>query len=295
MAEKSDPKAEPVVVPAKAGETAREAFERASRERGRSKLLSKAVGARCGSRLVDLVTPLAEPGDLEPVAASSADGLEILRHSTAHLMAQAVKKLYPTAQVTIGPVIEDGFYYDFAFERAFTPEDLEAIEGEMKKLVAANLSIERLEESRPDAVGRFQSMGEDYKVEIIEGIPGDEAISLYQQGDFLDLCRGPHVPSTGRLGAFKLTRVAGAYWRGDENNVMLQRIYGTAFSDKKELKAHLARLEEAKKRDHRKLGPALDLFSLHPIAPGIPFFHARGTTIYNTLVEYVRRLYARYG
>ena len=292
MGEMSAQQEERVVVHAHAGETAREAFERSGR---RGKAISKAIGVRCGEQVFDLLTPLPEGGEIEPFAANTADGLDLIRHSTAHLMAQAVQKLHPGAQVTIGPVIEDGFYYDFAFERAFTPEDLEAIEAEMKKLASANLQVERTVEDRADAVERFRSMGEEYKVQIIEDIPGEEPISLYRQGDFVDLCRGPHVPSTGRLAAFKLTHVAGAYWRGDETQPMLQRIYGTAFADKKELKAHLERLEEARKRDHRKLGPALDLFSLDAVAPGIPFFHPRGTIVYNTLVAYVRDLYRRYG
>jgi threonyl-tRNA synthetase len=292
MADKQAQQDDSVVVQANAGETPHEAFLRSGRK---SKAISKAVGVRVGERLFDLVTPLPEACEIEPVAVASPEGLEFLRHSTAHLMAQATKKLYPSAQVTIGPVIEDGFYYDFAFERPFTPDDLEAIEAEMKQLAKANMPIERRVEDRTDAIARFRAMGEDYKVEIIEDLPADQPISLYQQGDFVDLCRGPHAPSTGRLAAFKLTHVAGAYWRGDEKNAMLQRIYGTAFADKKELKAHLERLEERKKRDHRKLGPALDLFSLHPIAPGLPFFHPRGTIVYNTLVEYVRDLYKRYG
>ena len=292
MGEMSAQQDERVLIPARAGETAREAFERSGR---RGKAISKAIGVRCGEQVFDLLTPLPADGELEPFAANSADGLDLIRHSTAHLMAQAVQKLHPSAQVTIGPVIEDGFYYDFAYERPFTPEDLEEIEAEMKKLASANLEVVRTVEDRADAIERFRAMGEEYKVQIIGDIPGEEPISLYGQGDFIDLCRGPHVPSTGRLAAFKLTHVAGAYWRGDENQPMLQRIYGTAFADKKELKAHLDRLEEARKRDHRKLGPALDLFSLDAVAPGIPFFHPRGTTVYNTLVTYVRDLYQRYG
>ena len=292
MGEMSAQQDERVLIPARAGETAREAFERSGR---RGKAISKAIGVRCGEQVFDLLTPLPADGELEPFAANSADGLDLIRHSTAHLMAQAVQKLHPSAQVTIGPVIEDGFYYDFAYERPFTPEDLEEIEAEMKKLASANLEVVRTVEDRADAIERFRAMGEEYKVQIIGDIPGEEPISLYGQGDFIDLCRGPHVPSTGRLAAFKLTHVAGAYWRGDESQPMLQRIYGTAFADKKELKAHLDRLEEARKRDHRKLGPALDLFSLDAVAPGIPFFHPRGTTVYNTLVTYVRDLYQRYG
>ncbi|HYC23812.1 MAG TPA: threonine--tRNA ligase [Candidatus Bathyarchaeia archaeon] len=245
-------------------------------------------------RAVDLSFPLAADCEIEPVAPHSAEGLEIIRHSTAHLMAQAVKRLHPDAEVTIGPVIEDGFYYDFKYDPGFTPEDLEKIEREMRAIVAADFAVSRKVVPRTEAVEFFASIGEKFKVEIIEGI-ADESVSLYSQGEFTDLCRGPHVPSTGRLGAFKLTHVAGAYWRGDERNPMLQRIYGTAFADQKSLDEHLALLEEARKRDHRRLGPALDLFSLHAIAPGIPFFHAKGTVLYNTLVAYIRELYGRYG
>ncbi|MDG2306792.1 MAG: threonine--tRNA ligase [Candidatus Binatia bacterium] len=273
---------------AQSGETAGAILDRAG---GRG----DAVGARLDGELVDLSRPLEKGGKLEPVSPKSADGLEILRHSTAHLLAQAVKRLFPSAQVTIGPVIEDGFFYDFAFERPFTPEDLEAIEAEMKKISKEKHVVSRDVADRNETIGRFEGMGEAYKAEIIRDLPDDETLTLYTQGEFTDLCRGPHVPNTKRLAAFKLTHVAGAYWRGDEKNEMLQRIYGTAFADKKELRAHLERLEEAKKRDHRKVGPALDLFSLHPIAPGMPFFHPKGTTLYNTLVEYMRGLYRRYG
>jgi threonyl-tRNA synthetase len=210
-------------------------------------------------------------------------------------MAQAVKRLFPNVQITIGPVIENGFYYDFKHDRAFTPEDLERIEAEMKKIISENLTVTREEMPREEAVRLFRDMGEHYKAEIIEGIPADEVITLYRQGEFIDLCRGPHVPSTGRIVAFKLTSVAGAYWRGDERNEMLQRIYGTAFASEKELRQHLALLEEAKRRDHRRLGKELDLFSFHPIAPGSPFFHPKGAFIYNELIAYIRRLYQRYG
>lgn len=274
--------------PARVGESAGAVLDRAG---GRG----DAVGARFNGELIDLSRPLECDGALEAVSPKTPDGLEILRHSTAHLLAQAVKRIFPSAQVTIGPVIEDGFYYDFAFERPFTPEDLEEIESEMKKIAKAKFAVEREVAERDATIARFEGMGEAYKAEIIRDLPAGETLTLYSQGEFTDLCRGPHVPHTKKLSAFKLTHVAGAYWRGDENNEMLQRIYGTAFADKKELKEHLALLEEAKRRDHRKVGPALDLFSLHPVAPGIPFFHPKGTILYNTLVDYVRGLYDRYG
>ena len=256
---------------------------------------SQAIAAKVQGKVIDLSRPLTADCEIEPVSPSAPAGLDVLRHSSAHLMAQAVKRLFPNVQITIGPVIENGFYYDFKYERAFTPEDLERIEAEMKNIVAENLTVTREEVARDDAVRLFRDMGEHYKAEIIAGIPGDEAISLYRQGEFVDLCRGPHVPSTGRLPAFTLTGVAGAYWRGDERNEMLQRIYGTAFASEKELRQHLALLEEAKRRDHRRLGKELDLFSFHPVAPGSPFFHPKGAFIYNELIAYIRRLYQRYG
>ncbi len=256
---------------------------------------SQAIAAKVQGKVIDLSRPLTADCEIEPVSPSAPAGLDVLRHSSAHLMAQAVKRLFPNVQITIGPVIENGFYYDFKYERAFTPEDLERIEAEMKNIVAENLTVTREEVARDDAVRLFRDMGEHYKAEIIAGIPGDEAISLYRQGEFVDLCRGPHVPSTGRLPAFTLTGVAGAYWRGDERNEMLQRIYGTAFASEKELRQHLALLEEAKRRDHRRLGKELDLFSFHPLAPGSPFFHPKGAFIYNELIAYIRRLYQRYG
>jgi threonyl-tRNA synthetase len=256
---------------------------------------SQALAAKVQGKVVDLSLPLTADCEIEPVSPSAPAGLDVLRHSSAHLMAQAVKRRFPKVQITIGPVIENGFYYDFKHERAFTPEDLERIEAEMKNIVAENLTVTREEVARDDAVRLFRDMGEHYKAEIIAGIPGDEVISLYRQGEFVDLCRGPHVPSTGRLPAFKLTGVAGAYWRGDERNEMLQRIYGTAFASEKELRQHLALLEEAKRRDHRRLGKELDLFSFHPVAPGSPFFHPKGAFIYNELIAYIRRLYQRYG
>ena len=219
----------------------------------------------------------------------SDEGLFIIRHSTAHLMAMAVKQLFPAAQVTIGPVIEDGFYYDFAFERPFTPEDLEAIESRMSELAKQDHGITREEWDRDEAAVFFKGIGEDYKAEIIQSIPTDQTISLYRQGEFVDLCRGPHVPSTGKLGVFKLTKVAGAYWRGDHNNEMLQRIYGTAWASKKELKAYLNRLEEAEKRDHRKLNKKLDLFHFSDDAPGSVFWHPKGWTLFLQLLDYMRK------
>jgi threonyl-tRNA synthetase len=252
------------------------------------------IAAKVNGRLVDLSRALDHDATLEWVSPESPDGLDTLRHSTAHLMAQAVQNLFPGTQVTIGPTIENGFYYDFKRSEPFSPEELERIEKRMEELVKADLKIVREELPRGEAIDLFRSMGEHYKVEIIEGIP-DERVSLYRQGDWLDLCRGPHVPSTAALKAFKLTSVAGAYWRGDSRNEQLQRIYGTAWASRKDLDAYLKRVEEAKQRDHRRLGPALDLFSLHPIAPGSPFFHPKGTIIYNRLIEYIRELYARYG
>lgn len=257
-------------------------------------LQGRVVAATVNGRSVDLSYPLREDATIAAVAADSPAGLEVIRHSTAHLMAQAVQRLFPNVQVTIGPVIENGFYYDFKRDTPFTPEDLERIEVTMREIVKADLKVTRDEVTREQAVALFREMGEHYKVEIIEGIP-EPLVSLYRQGDWVDLCRGPHVPSTGKLGAFKLTSVAGAYWRGDERNEMLQRIYGTAWATRADLDAYLERLEQAKQRDHRRLGQVLDLFSLHPIAPGSPFFHPRGAVIYNVLVDYIRGLYGRYG
>jgi len=219
----------------------------------------------------------------------SDEALSIIRHSTAHLMAMAVKQLFPSAQVTIGPVIEDGFYYDFAFERAFTPEDLEAIEARMSELVKTDLVISREEWNRDEAADFFKGIGENYKAEIITSIPTSESISLYRQGDFIDLCRGPHVPSTAKLAVFKLTKVAGAYWRGDSSNEMLQRIYGTAWANKKDLKAYINRIEEAEKRDHRKLNKKLDLFHFSDEAPGSVFWHPKGWTLFLQLLDYMRK------
>jgi threonyl-tRNA synthetase len=257
-------------------------------------LNNQVLAAQVNDRVVDLGRPLTEDCRIAPVAADSPLGLEVIRHSTAHLMAQAVKRLFPAVQVTIGPTIENGFYYDFKKAEPFTPEDLERIEATMREITKADFKVTREELPREEAIALFREMGEDYKVEIIAGIP-EERVSLYRQGEFVDLCRGPHVPSTARIKAFKLTSVAGAYWRGDARNEMLQRIYGTAWANAKDLEAYLKRIEEAKQRDHRRLGQQLDLFSLHPISPGSPFFHPKGAVIYNTLVQFVRSLYGRYG
>jgi threonyl-tRNA synthetase len=245
-------------------------------------------------RLVDLSHPLRADARVEPVLPDSAEGLEVLRHSTAHLLAQAVQELFPGTQVTIGPVIEDGFYYDFARDEPFRAEDLERIEERMREIAHRDLPVRREEIPRTEAIERFRRLGEHYKVEILEGIP-DEVVSLYHQGQWFDLCRGPHVPSTGRLGVFRLTGTAGAYWRGDERNPMLQRIYGTAWAAPEDLERHLQRLEEAKRRDHRRLGRELDLFSFHPVAPGSPFFHPKGAFVYNRLVGFIRSLYEEFG
>jgi threonyl-tRNA synthetase len=257
-------------------------------------LNKQVVAAVVNDRTVDLSRPLAQDCRVEAVTVSSAAGIEVLRHSAAHLMAQAVKRLFADVQVTIGPVIDNGFYYDFKRAAPFIPEDLERIEATMREIAKEDLRVTREEVPRNQAIELFRQMGEHYKVEIIAGIAEDR-VSLYRQGEFVDLCRGPHVPSTGRVKAFKLTSVAGAYWRGDERNEMLQRIYGTAWPTAQELEAYLQRLEEAKQRDHRRLGQVLDLFSLHPIAPGSPFFHPRGALVYNLLVQYIRGLYDRYG
>jgi threonyl-tRNA synthetase len=238
---------------------------------------------------VDASYLIEQDANLSIVTDRSDEALEIIRHSSAHLLAMAVKELFPSAQVTIGPVIEDGFYYDFSFERAFTPEDLEAIEQRMHELAKQDFAIAREEWDRDEAVEFFKGIGEAYKAEIIAGIPADQPIGLYRQGDFVDLCRGPHVPSTGKLSAFKLTKVAGAYWRGDNDNEMLQRIYGTAWANKKQLKAYINRMAEAEKRDHRKIGKKLDLFHMQEEAPGSVFWHQKGWAIYNGIKDYMRQ------
>ena len=253
-------------------------------------LAKAALAGHVDGALVDTSFLVSEDANVAIVTERDDDGLEIIRHSCAHLMAQAVQRLFPEAQVTIGPVIEDGFFYDFAFERAFTPEDLQAIETTMREIVKENLTVERSIMSRSDAVSMFKGMGEHYKVEIIEGIPGEEDLSFYQQGEFMDLCRGPHVPNTSKFKAFKLTSVAGAYWRGDSSNEMLQRIYGTAWGSKKDLNLYLQRLEQAEKRDHRKLGKLLDLFHFQEEAPGMPFWHPKGWTIYQVIRDYMKKV-----
>jgi len=251
--------------------------------------LAKAtLAGKINDKLVDASTPIQEDATLQIITAKDAEGVDIIRHSTAHLLAQAVKQLFPDAQVTIGPVIENGFFYDFAYQRPFTPEDLEAIEARMQKLVAEDNLVTRSVLSRDEAVKFFKNLGETYKAEIIESIPANEDLSLYTQGEFTDLCRGPHVPSTGKLKAFKLMKIAGAYWRGDSNNEMLQRIYGTAWTDKKELQDYLHRLEEAEKRDHRKLAKTLDLFHTQEEAPGMVFWHEKGWILYQQIEQYVR-------
>ena len=251
-------------------------------------LAKAALAGRVDGELVDTSYTIDTDAKLAIVTDRDEDGVEVIRHSCAHLMAQAVQRLFPEAQVTIGPVIENGFFYDFSFERPFTPEDLVAIETTMEEIVKEDLQVERSILSRKDAVQLFEKMGEKYKVEIIESIPGDEDLSFYRQGDFIDLCRGPHVPSTGKFKAFKLTSVAGAYWRGDSNNVMLQRIYGTAWPSKKDLRLYLQRLEEAEKRDHRKLGKQLGLFHMAEEAPGSVFWHPKGWRLFLELLEYMR-------
>ncbi|MEZ5532757.1 MAG: threonine--tRNA ligase [Steroidobacteraceae bacterium] len=251
-------------------------------------LRKAALAGRVDGRLVDTSHLVDRDASVAIVTAKDPDGLEILRHSTAHLLAQAVKQLYPDAQVTIGPVIDDGFYYDFAYSRPFTPEDLAAIETRMAELAKADEKVTRRVMKRDDAVAFFKGLGEHYKAEIIASIPEKEEISLYGQGDWVDLCRGPHVPSTGRLKVFKLMKVAGAYWRGDSRNEMLQRIYGTAWADKKELDAYLHRLEEAEKRDHRRIGRELDLFHMQEEAPGAVFWHPKGWQIFQSLIAYMR-------
>src|SRR5205823_3552746 len=251
-------------------------------------LRKAALAARVNGKLVDTSYVIAEDATLAIVTDKDAEGLEVIRHSTAHLLAQAVKELFPEAQVTIGPVIEDGFYYDFAYQRPFTPEDLAAIEAKMTELAHADQKVTRRVLARDEAVKFFKGLGEVYKAEIIASIPDKEQISLYGQGNWVDLCRAPHVPSTGKLKDFKLTKVAGAYWRGDSRNEMLQRIYGTAWPDRKQLDEYLHRLEEAEKRDHRRIGKDLDLFHLQEEAPGAVFWHPRGWTVFQTLISYMR-------
>ncbi len=258
-------------------------------------LARAALAGRVDGKLVDTSFVIDHDADLAVVTEKDADGVEILRHSTAHLLAHAVKELYPDAQVTIGPVIEDGFYYDFSYKRPFTPEDLAAIEKRMGEIAKRDIKVEREVWNRDKAVEFFKNQGENYKAQIIGAIPGNESISLYSQGNFTDLCRGPHVPSTGKLKVFKLLKVAGAYWRGDSKNEMLQRIYGTAWAKKEDLDAYLFRLEEAEKRDHRKLGKQLDLFHTQEEAPGMVFWHPKGWAIWQQVEQYLRRMLSHHG
>jgi len=256
-------------------------------------LARAALAGKVNGKLVDTNYVIEDDAELAIITERDEEGLDIIRHSTSHLLAQAVKQLYPDAQVTIGPVIEDGFYYDFSYPKGFTPEDLQKIEKRMEELVKQDLQVVREEVTRDAAVQIFREMGEEYKAQIIEDIPKDEILSVYRQGEFMDLCRGPHVPNTGKLKAFKLMKLAGAYWRGKSENEMLQRVYGTAWSDKKELKAYLHRLEEAEKRDHRKLAKSLDLFHLQDEAAGMIFWHDNGWRIYREVEKYIRDVLAQ--
>ncbi|HRE13434.1 MAG TPA: threonine--tRNA ligase [Usitatibacteraceae bacterium] len=254
-------------------------------------LAKAALAGKVGGKLVDTSFLIDRDAELAIVTDKDAEGLDLIRHSTAHLLAYAVKQLFPDAQVTIGPVIDNGFYYDFSYKRPFTPEDLAAIEKRMAELAKKDIPVAREVWKRDDAVKFFESIGEKYKAEIIAAIPSAEDISLYREGDFIDLCRGPHVPSTGKLKVFKLMKVAGAYWRGDSKNEMLQRIYGTAWAKKEDQDAYLHMLEEAEKRDHRRLGTALDLFHLQDEAPGMIFWHPKGWAVWQAVEQYMRAVY----
>jgi threonyl-tRNA synthetase len=271
-----------------AGVTIRQVAESIGKRLGRD-----AIGGVLDSSqdVIDVHTPITGDAAVRIVTLKSPEGLVVLRHSASHVMASAVQRLFPGTQVTFGPAVENGFYYDFKRDEGFTPDDLATIEKEMAKVIAADLPLERSEVSRSEAKKLFTELGEDFKVEHIDDIPEGEVVTLYRHGDWVDLCKGPHVPSTGAIKAFKLTSVAGAYWKGDPENPMLSRIYGTAFWDQKGLDEHLERLEEAKRRDHRRIGKELDLFHFDPIAPAMPFFHGKGAVIYNTLVELVRKYY----
>ena len=260
-----------------------------------SGLAKAAIGGKVDGKLVDTSYPISQNATLAIITAKDADGLEMIRHSTAHLLAYAVKELFPDAQVTIGPVVENGFYYDFSYKRPFTPEDLAAIEKKMTELASKDEPVLRRVLPRDEAVDYFKDMGEAYKAEIIVSIPTNEDVSLYREGTFEDLCRGPHVPSTGKLKHFKLMKVAGAYWRGDHRNEMLQRIYGTAWASKEELQQYLHMLEEAEKRDHRKLGKELDLFHIDEHSPGTIFWHPKGWTLWQEVEQYMRRVYRENG
>ena len=258
-------------------------------------LARAALAGKVGDQLVDLSYEISSDSNLSIITARDQEGIDVIRHSTAHLLAYAVKELFPDAQVTIGPVIDNGFYYDFSYKRPFTPEDLSTIEKKMAELAKKDFTVERIVMDRKEAIKHFKGIKEEYKSEIIESIPDAEELSLYKEGDFIDLCKGPHVPSTGKLKVFKLMKVAGAYWRGDSNNEMLQRIYGTAWATKDELKEYLYRLEEAEKRDHRKLGKQLDLFHIQDNAPGMVFWHAKGWALWLVVEGYIRQMFKDYG
>jgi len=258
-------------------------------------LAKAALAGRVDGRLVDTAYRIEADCALAIVTDKDADGLDLIRHSTAHLLAYAVKELFPDAQVTIGPAVENGFYYDFSYQRPFTPEDLAAMEKRMAELAKKDIKVSREEWSRNDAVAFFESIGEKYKAEIIRAIPAEQTLSLYREGDFVDLCRGPHVPSTGKLKHFKLMKLAGAYWRGDSKNEMLQRVYGTAWASKEDLADYLHRLEEAEKRDHRRLGKQLELFHLQDEAPGMVFWHPKGWVIWQAVEQYMRAKFVEYG
>ena len=258
-------------------------------------LARAALAGRVNGKLVDTSFRVEQDAEVAIVTDKSPEGIEVIRHSTAHLLAQAVKELFPEAQVTIGPVIENGFYYDFAFKRGFTEEDLAKIEQRMHEIAKRDYPVSRTVMPRDEAIGFFRGIGEEYKAKIIEDIPAGEQISLYRQGEFIDLCRGPHVPSTGKLKAFKLMKVAGAYWRGDSRNEMLARIYGTAWTNKEALDAYLHQIEEAEKRDHRKIGRALNLFHMQEEAPGMVFWHERGWRLYQQIVQYMGDLWREHG
>ena len=258
-------------------------------------LARAALAGKVGDQLVDLSYEISSDSNLSIITDRDQEGIDVIRHSTAHLLAYAVKELFPDAQVTIGPVIDNGFYYDFSYKRPFTPEDLSTIEKKMAELAKKDFTVERIVMDRKEAIKHFKGIKEEYKSEIIESIPDAEEVSLYKEGDFIDLCKGPHVPSTGKLKVFKLMKVAGAYWRGDSNNEMLQRIYGTAWATKDELKEYLYRLEEAEKRDHRKLGKQLDLFHIQDNAPGMVFWHAKGWALWLVVEGYIRQMFKDYG
>ena len=258
-------------------------------------LARAALAGKVGDQLVDLSYEISSDSNLSIITARDQEGIDVIRHSTAHLLAYAVKELFPDAQVTIGPVIDNGFYYDFSYKRPFTPEDLSTIEKKMAELAKKDFTVERIVMNRKEAIKHFKGIKEEYKSEIIKSIPDTEEVSLYKEGNFIDLCKGPHVPSTGKLKVFKLMKVAGAYWRGDSNNEMLQRIYGTAWATKDELKEYLYRLEEAEKRDHRKLGKQLDLFHIQDNAPGMVFWHAKGWALWLVVEGYIRQMFKDYG